>query len=179
MASQPKGLLSLALVIVAAGTFLPSLIPTPKEAPQRRDVEVVARKYAYDPPILTVNQGDEVHVRFASKDVIHGFYLEGYDLDALADPGKSGFRWRHPSQSLDYAPTEEIVFKADKEGKFRYRCSMTCGYMHPFMMGVLIVRPNSLFSTASGMMVGILLAGCLLAWPKQAPPASKTEGEPA
>jgi heme/copper-type cytochrome/quinol oxidase subunit 2 len=176
MASDKKGPWILALVVVALGTFLPALRPVTKEAPQRRDVDVVARKYAYDPPILTVNQGDEVHVRFCSKDVIHGFYLEGYDLDALADPGKSGFRWRHPSQTMGYTPTEEIVFKADKQGKFRYRCSMTCGYMHPFMMGVLIVKPNTLFSTASGMMVGIMLAGCLLAWPKAASPAPKTEG---
>lgn len=176
MPSQKKGLWSIAILIVAAGTFLPALSPVPKEAPQRRDIDVVARKYAYDPPIVTVNQGDEVHVRFASKDVVHGFYLEGYDLDALADPGKAGFRIRHPSQGLDYAPAEEMVFKADKQGKFRYRCSMTCGYMHPFMMGVLIVRPNSLFSSASGMMVGILLAGCLLAWPRPSPPAPQTEG---
>jgi heme/copper-type cytochrome/quinol oxidase subunit 2 len=176
MASQKKSSWLLALVIVGAAAFLPALAPVTKEAPQRRDIDVVARKYAYDPPIMTVNQGDEIHVRFASKDVVHGFYLEGYDLDALADPGKSGFKMRHPSQSADYTPAEEMVFKADKQGKFRYRCSMTCGYMHPFMMGVLIVKPNSLFSSASGMMVGILLAGCFLAWPKKTVPVQAPEG---
>src|SRR5690242_12119542 len=91
-----------AVLVVAAATLLPAFTQAPAAAPQRRDFDVVARKYAYDPPILTVNQGDEVHVHFASKDVIHGFYLEGYDVDALADPGKSKIRLRHPSQFGDY-----------------------------------------------------------------------------
>ena len=160
----------LATLVVAAGTLLPAFQRGTAPEPQRRDFDVVARKYAYDPPILTVNQGDEIHIRFASRDVIHGFYLEGYDLDAIADPGKSGFRLRHPSQTGEFSPVQEMVFKADKRGKFRYRCSMTCGYMHPFMMGVLLVQPNTLFGSASGLMLGLLMGGFLLAWPKPSAP---------
>lgn len=150
---------------VAAAVVIPALSARTSEAPRRRDVDVVARRYAYDPPVITVNQGDEVHIRLASRDVTHGFYLEGYDLDALIEAGKTGFGLRRPSQSASYAPAKEIVFTAGRRGKFRYRCSMTCGYMHPFMQGVLIVRPNELFGTASGLMIGLLLAGMILAWP--------------
>jgi hypothetical protein len=65
----------------------------------------------------------------------------------------------------NFTPADEIIFTADKRGKFRYRCSMTCGYMHPFMLGVMIVQPNSLFGQALGLMTGILLAGFILVWP--------------
>lgn len=165
-----------AVLVVAAATLLPAFTQGPVPAPQRRDFDVVAHKYAYDPPIITVNQGDEVHIHFASKDVTHGFYLEGYDIDALAEPGKDKIGLRHPSQFGDYKPADEITFKADKRGKFRYRCSMTCGYMHPFMMGVLLVEPNSLFGSASGLMVGLLLGGFILAWPKAGPASNPKEG---
>jgi heme/copper-type cytochrome/quinol oxidase subunit 2 len=166
-----------AVLIVAAGALLPALAPSPKSAPQTRVVDVVARKYAYDPPIIKVNQGDEIHIHFGSKDVEHGFYLEGYDVDALADPGKDKIKLRHPSQFGDYNPADEIVIKADKRGKFRYRCSITCGYMHPFMMGVLLVEPNTLFGSASGLMVGLLFGGFLLAWPKAPAPQVAKEAK--
>ncbi len=161
-----KGKWVLAVFITAAGALLPGFMtPPPTEAPQRRDFDIVAHKYAYDPPVITVNQGDEVHIKFSSRDVTHGFFLEGYDIDALSEAGKQGILFRHPSATASFTPAEEITFKADQRGKFRYRCSMTCGYMHPFMMGVMIVKPNSLFGMASGLMTGLFLAGFVLAWP--------------
>ena len=163
-----------AIVAVAAGMVLPAFTQPPAAAPQRRDFNIVAHKYAYDPSVIHVNQGDEVHVKFSSRDVTHGLFVEGYDLDALSEAGKTGLLFRHPSVTGNFTAADEIVFKADRRGKFRYRCSMTCGYMHPFMMGVLIVEPNSLFGEASGLMGGLLLGGFILAWPKrrQASPSS-------
>jgi len=159
-----------AVLVVAAGWFLPTFTTPETPKPQRQDFDIVAHKYAYDPAIIHVNQGDEVHIKLASKDVTHGFYLEGYDIDALAEPGKAGIQFRHPSMGGGFTTADEIVFTADKRGKFRYRCSMTCGYMHPFMMGVLIVEPNSLFGQAMGLMIGLLLAGLILVWPSAKSP---------
>jgi heme/copper-type cytochrome/quinol oxidase subunit 2 len=165
MGSISKGKWALAVLMVAAGFSLSAIATTPAGPPQRRDFNILAHKYAYDPSVITVNQGDEIHIKFASRDVTHGFFLEGYDIDALSEAGKSGILFRHPSVTGNFTPAEEITFKADKRGKFRYRCSMTCGYMHPFMMGVMIVRPNILFGEALGLMVGLLLAGFILVWP--------------
>lgn len=164
-----KGRWAFALLIVAAGWFIPIFPYTKSVAPQRRDFDILAHKYAYNPSIIHVNQGDEVHIKFSSKDVIHGFYLEGYDIDALAEPGKTGIRFRHPSQPGDFTNVDEIVFTANQRGKFRYRCSVTCGYMHPFMMGVLLVEPNSLFGQAMGLMIGLFLASFILVWPVKKP----------
>lgn len=162
-----------AISIVAAGWFLPALLAPAVPKPQRQDFDIVAHKYAYEPSIIRVNQGDEVHIKLASRDVLHGFYLEGYDIDALIEPGKPGIQFRHPSLGGDFTPASEIVFTADKRGKFRYRCSMTCGYMHPFMMGVLLVEPNSLFGQAIGLMMGLFLAGLVLVWPVAGAPVQE------
>jgi plastocyanin len=128
---------------------------------QERDLTITAHKYGYDPAVLQVNRGDRVRIRLVAKDVTHGFYLEGYDLDAKVRPENPTFWLRQPSAGEQYHEVEEIEFVASRTGKFRYRCSTTCGYMHPFMQGELIVRPNYLFSTSVGLSVG-LTAGMLL-----------------
>jgi heme/copper-type cytochrome/quinol oxidase subunit 2 len=136
--------------------------------PHDRYVTVTAQKYAYDPPVLRINKGDRVHLRLASKDVTHGFYLEGYDLDARVRSEDTGFSVRQPLSTKDYQPVEEISFVANRTGKFRYRCSSTCGYMHPFMQGELIVSPNYLYSASVGLSLG-LVVGLLWSFRRETP----------
>ena len=47
---------------------------------------------------------------------------------------------------------------ADQRGKFRYRCSVSCGPLHPFMIGELIVGPNVPLWRAIGVAL-VALAG--------------------
>ncbi len=130
-------------------------------APQERSFTITAHKYAYDPPVLRVSRGDRLHIRLLATDVTHGFYLEGYNLDAKARPHNPTFWVRRPSDGGKYQEVNEINFVASRPGKFRYRCSLTCGYMHPFMQGELIVSPNYLYSTSVGLSVA-LAAGMFL-----------------
>lgn len=129
---------------------------------QTRTFAIKARQYAYDPPRITVNKGDEVHIRLVSLDVVHGFYLEGYDIDARVEPGVRHFKLRHPSEGKTFTDVNEIVFTADRPGKFRYRCSHTCGTMHPFMQGELIVQPNYPYLAGAGGVAGVLIVACLM-----------------
>ena len=123
-------------------------------APSERTFHIVARKYAYDPPILHVNRGDRVTIFLTSKDVTHGFYMEGHDIDAKITPEEK-LQVRHPSKHDPFADTESITFVARREGKFRYRCSQTCGFMHPFMAGELVVAPNRPYWLGLGAAVGL------------------------
>lgn len=126
-------------------------------APQERYVNITAHKYAFDPAVLRVNKGDRIHITLLSTDVTHGFYLEGYDVDAQIPPEEFTFLVRKPSKSKEYEATDEISFVANRTGKFRYRCSNTCGYMHPFMQGEMIVSPNYLYPVSTGMSLGLVV----------------------
>lgn len=142
----------------AAGFFLAPRV----SAPQERAFTVHLRKYEYDPAVIRVNRGDTVRLKFVADDVVHGFYLEGHDLDVSAAPLRPVVQVLHPS-SGKRETLEEVVFTAAREGKFRFRCSQTCGYLHPFMLGELIVRPNRLLPVSIGLAVGILLGGWIAA----------------
>jgi heme/copper-type cytochrome/quinol oxidase subunit 2 len=154
--------LAVGLLLVLGGSVGFSAVYFRQAAPQDRSFAVTAHQYAYDPSTIYVNKGDRVRIWLASTDVTHGFYLEGYDIDAKVRREDPTFWLRHPSEKgTAYQPAEEISFVANRAGKFHYRCSITCGYMHPFMNGVLIVRPNYLYPTGLGLSLG-LVVGMLL-----------------
>jgi plastocyanin len=163
-AVRPALFLLVAASLGAAGYFLAPGIPVPQE----RSFSVHLRKYEYDPPVIRVNRGDTVRLKFVAEDVVHGFYLEGHDLDATAAPMRSAVQLLRPSTGKRET-LEEVSFAATREGKFRFRCSQTCGYLHPFMLGELIVRPNRLLPVSIGLTVGILLGGFLVASLKEPP----------
>ena len=112
------------LLFVMAGlivAFVP--LPVPTITPQARTFRIDARQYAYSPSELKVNAGDTVTIQLVSTDVVHGLYVDGYDVSVEADPGQ----------------TASLTFVADKPGSFRFRCNVTCGAMHPFMIGKITV----------------------------------------
>ena len=84
---------------------------------QDRSFTITAHKYAYDPAVLRVNRGDRLHIRLVAKDVTHGFYLEGYDLDAKARPENPTFWARRPSGQKDYQEVEGINLVANRDRK--------------------------------------------------------------
>lgn len=108
-------------------------------SPSEKEFHVMARQFAYDPPILRVSKGDRVTIKAESRDVLHGLYIDGYDIDQVLRPG---------------VPVQ-FTFVANKEGKFGLRCSNTCGVLHPFMIGTLIVEPNYLSSGSIGLALGL------------------------
>ena len=135
---------------VAAGVALCllalELAPVPAAVPgEARAVDISASQYAYRPHRFEVDPGTELRLRLASTDVVHGFYLEGHDIEAEIRPGSLTTRARRPSSGEDFQDVEEIVFTAGSPGKYRYRCSVTCGTLHPFMQGEMVVRPNRLY----------------------------------
>lgn len=143
--------------------------------PQSREITVVAHQYAYDPPRLHVNVGDTITLKLHSLDVIHGFYLEGHDLDAEIRPQEKTFTVTHPSSGKETEEVESYTFKVNRRGKFRYRCSHTCGTMHPFMTGELIVGPNTPLHAGVGGMIGLFI-GFMLALRKTGDGAGVADG---
>ena len=128
----------LLLLLATAGlvvAFAP--LPAPAVAPQERSFRIDARQFAYAPSELAVNPGDMVTIQLVSTDVVHGLYIDGYDLSVEADPGQ----------------TATLTFFADQSGSFRFRCNVTCGAMHPFMIGKLTVGTNDWLVRSFGLAV--------------------------
>jgi heme/copper-type cytochrome/quinol oxidase subunit 2 len=132
-------LFGLAGLVVA---FAP--LPTQPVQPQARTFRVDAGQFTYSPSELTANPGDTVTIELVSTDVVHGLYVDGYDISVEADPGQ----------------TARLTFVADRPGSFRFRCNVTCGAMHPFMIGKLSVGANSWLFRSVGLatlaMVGVI-----------------------
>ena len=106
-----------------------------------RVVRVEAGQYAYSPGEVHVAPGDTVQLELVSTDVVHGLYLDGYGVSLEADPGR----------------TVIVRFVADRPGAFRFRCNVTCGAMHPFMIGKLTVGSHQqLLRGAAFTLVAVL-----------------------
>lgn len=156
-------LLTIGLAIVLICAIIPVLLAKPApEVGQKRDVYIKAALWEYSPYRIVVDQGDEVRLKLASKDVVHGFHLESHGIEATMYPGKLPFYLRNPDTEKKAVPVTETSFTARHWGKFFYRCSVTCGNLHPFMLGELIVRPNYPFKAAVGATLGVLFAAFIL-----------------
>lgn len=140
---RPSKLILLSILFVAGVLVAFTPWQPPRTEPVERTIHVVASSFAYSPEQIRVNQGDLVTIELTSSDVVHGFYLDGYDLQFTADPGQ----------------TAQITFTAHQPGTFRFRCSVTCGDLHPFMIGKLHVGPNQLLWRAAGLAIIAALAG--------------------
>jgi len=135
--------ISLSVFIIAGLLVAFTPLPIPRDEPTKRIFHVDASSFAFSPAELKVNPGDQVTIELTSSDVVHGLYLDGYDLQISADPGQ----------------TTELTFIADQAGSFRFRCSVTCGDLHPFMIGKLHVGPNLLLWRGAGLAILAALAG--------------------
>ena len=132
------------IVFALAGILIAlAPLPSPITTPTERHFRVEARSFEYNPAVLRANPGDRVTIELVPMDVVHGIHIDGYDLELHADPGQ----------------TEKLTFIADRRGAFRFRCSVTCGALHPFMLGKLLVGPNSLLWRGAGLATLAALAG--------------------
>ena len=124
------------LLLVLAGlvvAFAP--LPAPAQLHAARTFHILASQFAYSPGEISVNLGDTVTIELSSSDVVHGLYVDGYDVSVKSDPGQ----------------TATLSFVADKPGSFRLRCNVTCGAMHPFMIGKLNVGANTWLYRSVGL----------------------------
>jgi plastocyanin len=87
-------------------------------------IEIKAMNWAYDPPEITVTQGDHVILNLTSLDTTHEFVIDEYNIHVTLERGK----W------------VTVEFIADKPGDFYYYCAVSAhrGYGE---QGILHVLP--------------------------------------
>lgn len=122
-----------------------SPLPLPSRQPVEKHVRVEASDQGFTPAVITANPGDRIVLELVATDVVHGLYVDGYDLNVTADPGQPAF----------------LTFLADRPGTYRFRCSVTCGALHPFLIGKLQVGSNGMLWRA--IIISALIA-CAATW---------------
>jgi cytochrome c oxidase subunit 2 len=109
---------------MAAGLFGQQSAPAASAA---TEVQMTAKKYEFNPAVVTVKQGDHVKLVITATDQEHGFKLAAYDID----------------QRLPKGVATTVEFTADKAGTFPFQCSVVCGLGHGRMKGKLVVQTGS------------------------------------
>ncbi|MEI7988921.1 MAG: cupredoxin domain-containing protein [Chloroflexota bacterium] len=115
-----------ALVVALLIVFLP--FPFLSPAPSARIFRIEASNFEFSPSEIYVNPGDRVTLELISTDVVHGLSLDNYGISLSAEPGQPA----------------KVTFVANQPGIFRFRCSVTCGNLHPFILGKFQVGQNTL-----------------------------------
>jgi cytochrome c oxidase subunit 2 len=92
-----------------------------------REIRITAKKYEYDPAVITVSQGEHVKLVITALDHDHGFKIDAFHVDELLKKGEQ----------------TTIEFTADTTGTFLFQCSHFCGLGHKGMKGELIVEAAS------------------------------------
>ena len=93
--------------------------------PHRYEAHVVSKMFSFKPSPLKIPKGSTVDFYLTSQDVVHGFYIDGTDVNLMAIPN-----------AVNYA---QVRF--DKPGKYQVLCHEFCGLGHQDMVGTVEVTP--------------------------------------
>ena len=155
-----------ALILILFGFELAVLVPLGialmSRTARTHHIDISARRFGYTPARIVVNKGDPVNLRFYTEDVTHGFQLDGHPIDLIARKGVTFKRnVRQDSEGhlkADWQRISSVMFVAQRAGKFIFRCTETCGNLHPFMTGELIVRPNTPYHFFIALSIWVVFA---------------------
>jgi cytochrome c oxidase subunit 2 len=114
-----------------AGALLPLSAASPSAPPQAaepRTIEVLARRYTFEPAEIEATQGERLRIVVRSGDGPHGFEIKKFKVS------KEVARGGEPVV---------IEFTPDEAGRFPIVCSLFCGDGHDDMKGALIVTARA------------------------------------
>ena len=103
--------------------------PPPRaQTPEPRVVEVVARRFAFEPADITVAVGERVVLMVRSADGVHGLEIKRFKVKKEVPRG---------------GDPVSIEFTASEAGRFPILCSEYCGQDHDKMKGTLVVTAEA------------------------------------
>jgi cytochrome c oxidase subunit 2 len=115
------------LAFFFAGSLLPPAVAStsaPPEAAEPRTIEVLAKRFTFEPPTIEAVEGERLRILVKSGDGLHGFEIKKFKVSKEIPRGS--------------APVV-IEFTASEAGRFPILCSAFCGDGHGDMKGTLVV----------------------------------------
>ena len=110
--------------VLLTGLALVGLAQSPAASGDAHEFRMTAKKYQFEPNVITVKKGEHVKLVITALDRDHGFKLEAFGIN----------------QKLKKGDPATIEFTADKAGTFPFQCSDFCGFGHGKMKGKLVVE---------------------------------------
>jgi cytochrome c oxidase subunit II len=111
-------------VFLAAIFLVGSLTASRAESPRR--IEIIAKRFTYDPDVITLKKGEPVVLVLRSTDVTHGLKVDGLNIQ----PG-----------DIKKDQETEIPFTPQQTGHFIGQCAHFCGKGHGEMKLQIDVVP--------------------------------------
>ncbi len=99
-----------------------------RQAAQPRVIEVVAKRYAFEPAVVEVVVGEPVRLLVTSADGVHGFQVKQFKIGKEIPRGAEAV-------AIDFTP--------DMAGRYPILCSEYCGDGHGDMKGTLVVAARA------------------------------------
>ena len=112
------------LVAVPATPAAPRAAMAAVRADEPRVIEVVARRFTWEPAEIQVTVGERVRLVLRTADGLHGIELKKFKIAKEIPRGNKAVT---------------VEFTADEAGRFPFFCSEYCGDGHDDMKGVLVV----------------------------------------
>jgi nitrous-oxide reductase len=97
-----------------------------EQGPTARPFSVTARRYAFEPRRLEVDQNDLVKIDLKTADIAHSMTIDAYRISKRVTPGKP----------------VTFEFRADQAGTFPFYCNLQIDDRCRDMRGELVVRPR-------------------------------------
>lgn len=106
------------------GAAVASARQDPATATAPRVIEVVAKKFAFEPARIEVTDGERVRLQVKSTDGVHGLSIKKFRVNKMIPRG---------------GEPVTIDFVASRPGTYEILCSEECGDGHESMTGSLVV----------------------------------------
>jgi cytochrome c oxidase subunit 2 len=133
-------ILALLAALVAWSSFVPAQEKPPEKPP--RIVQVTAKNFEFDPPVIRVKTGEKIQLKLTSVDRTHGIHIKPFPEGGQPNspPGLS-FTYGDDCLKLKKDLTNTLEFTAEAPGTYAFSCCKKCGTGHARMKGQIIVEP--------------------------------------
>ena len=88
------------------------------------EFNIVAKRFSFEPNQIVIQHGQKVTLHLVSRDVIHGFSLPEFKIEAELLPNQP----------------KDITFIADRKGNFSFITNVVSGRQYASMVGNIIVK---------------------------------------
>ena len=112
-----------ALMLAVVATAAPAA-RRHKAKPKPRVIEIHAKRFGFEPNLVTVKKGETVTINLVSEDVTHGFFSRALKIDETVSPEAA----------------TRLTVTPDSAGKYPIICDHFCGAGHGNMGLTMVVE---------------------------------------